>query len=408
MKVDRIKGINNRRPLEALGRTSTQTDTGAYFVADAVNVDLDPSQKPRLRPGYTMVQPGASSRGLFAVKDESYAYVGVGSQLMHFDGTTMEAVGVLASPTVPLAYVETPLGVVCSDTIRMQLLRGKISRDLVPAAPNPVPSVSSLGAGMLQAGQYGVIFVTENALGQRSAFTPPVYVNALANSAFTFSRPTSTQRVAIYITALDGEIFYRSATLEPNQTTLTLVASYTDGEPISYTHAVASMPAGHVLGYHNGRLLSGMEDVVFVSMPYTPGLYRVARDFIPLGERATMILGVEAGVFIGTASCCYFLPGGDPTAADLNEIATFGIVEGTLARMPNSLDWMVFTARGPARLTAEGGLQLLQDENMTFEPANIGASLVREQDGLRTLITSLRNVGQEGAYVGSFMKFEQG
>jgi hypothetical protein len=90
----------------------------------------------------------------------------------------------------------------------------------------------------------------------------------------------------------------------------------------------------------------------------------------------------------------------------MTEVAPYGAVEGTLTEVPNSTDLMWFTPRGQLRATQGGALTLLQDKEIQFPTAAIGASVFRETNGMRQHITTLAEPVPTGSAVArSFMTF---
>ncbi len=402
VKIDTFKGINNRRPTDRLGVDETGT-----FVRDAVNVDLSAVGTFQRRAGFDLLQATTNGRGLFAPKSGICAYFASGNQLMHFDGdATITAIKTLASPASDIAYTDTPVGVVCSDGFTLTLLADNTIKPLSPASVNPRPQAIAGTGGALPVGGYMVTTAHVDAYGQRSEFDMPQSVDVPASGKITLVRASSQQKVAVFVTAADGEVFYNAGTMLPGETSLEIVVANTSGEPLSYM-VMAPLPAGVALGYSKGRLYSAIGNIVAYSMPYNLGLYRPAIDFIPLDASVTLLAGVEGGIYIGTTKAVYFLPAGTPEQSSLQTVAGFGAVRGTLAALPDSTDVMFFTDRGPVRATASGAITLLQDRDIAFSKSDAGAAIVRESNGMRQFVAALSNPAPSGAaVVGSYMDAE--
>lgn len=401
MKIDTFKGINNKRPTDRLGVSDE-----AAFVRDAANVDLSAVGTFQRRPGYDLVLAASSGRGLFAPKSGAYAYFASGDQLMHFDGVAAAPIKTLASAVSDLAYTETPTGVVASDGFSMSLLQDLQVKPLAPAGVNPRPLATASTGGALPAGAYMVTTAHVDAQGQRSQFDLPQSVIVPANGRITLTRAASPQRLVVFVTAPDGEVFYNAGTMLPNEVVLDVVVLTTSGEPMAY-NVMALLPAGEVLAYHKGRLYSAVGNIVFYSLPYNLGLYRPAQDFIPLDADVTMLAAVEGGLYIGTAKAIHFMASSTPEQATFPRVAGYGAVRGTLATIPDSTDVMFFTDQGPVRAGSGGELRALQEREIAFPQAGSGAAFVRESNGLTQFVAALANPAPSAAAVmGSYMDAE--
>lgn len=394
MKIERFTGINNRQPIDRL----KPDEAGGMPVRDAVNVDLSASATNQRRAGYQRILAMPKSRDPFDVAG-GFLFASE-SKLYKFDGVAATEVTTLTSEHSRIAYANTPQGVAWSDGFTLNLFDGTTRRIL----PNqPAPAVSAITGGSLIAGTYGVRFVAMRADGQQSAPTVPVYISVSDNGAIQVSSVGHTERVGVSVTAPDGEVFYRETALEVGQSTATIPLLASAGQPLGQD-IVSALPAGSILEFANGRLLSVVGSVLFYSQPWAMGLYRPAYDFIPLADEITLVKSVEGGLYLATTKQTFFLAGGDISKASLTVVAPYGAAKGTLAEQPNSLNPMWHTSRGPVLADQSGGLNLLQDKDIAYPEAGDGTSIVRESNGLRQLITSLsKTLPSGGAVFGSYM-----
>lgn len=400
MKIERFTGINNRQPVDRI----RETDAGMP-VRDAVNVDLSASGTFQRRPGYEQVITMANCRDLREVKGG--ALFASGDRLYRFDGTTTTEVATLASPFARVAYADSPLGTIWSDGFTLNIYSGT-SKKLTPAVPNPVPVASASVLGSLTAGTYGVFFTSIRSDGQQSAPTFPQYITVPSNGSIQVSASGHTERIAVFITAVDGEMFYREGSIEVGQTSAVFPVLSGAGQPIRY-EPISDLPPGQILAVDSGRLLSADGPYLFYSLPWNMGLYRPAKDFIPFPEDITLIAPSEGGVYLCTTSKTYWLPGGDISKADLSDIAPYGAIKGTLSEVPNSLDLMWFSPRGPVRASPGGQIALVQDQQIAFsaDTQAQGAAMYREQNGLRQFVAALtKQTSSSGAVFGSYMDAE--
>jgi len=121
------------------------------------------------------------------------------------------------------------------------------------------------------------------------------------------------------------------------------------------------------------------------------------------------VASVEGGAYIATLSETWWFPGGDISKADAVRLLPYGAVRGTLSKMPNSTDLMWFTPRGPVRATQGGEVVALQDQQIAFPEADAGASIWRESNGLRQLISAITSNPRSppgAAVAGTYMEAE--
>ncbi len=397
-----FRGINNRLPPDRLRKIGDREE-GA-FVRDAKNVDLTDAGSFQRRPGVTRKGEDTNCRGLFSAGDHGYYAAGAQLKMIDVSGSSFDVV-TLPSPHAPLNFTETPYGVVVSDTYSLRLLSGVNVLPLTPPALNPEPSVAA-GAGGLIAGTYALMFAAEDPVTkQRSVMTYPVEITVPDGSAVVVTVPAYARDTAVFMTAVGGEIFYREQTIPAGSTTVTVSLATSSGEPLAYQH-MSELPPGNIMAHFFGRLISVRDNYLAYSAPYCLGMYRPSRDYIIMSDPITMVAPLERGLIIATAKGTWLLPGTDIATAEMRQVAPFGAVPGTLTTVPNSSDLMWFSDRGPVR-ERNGEITLLQDENIAFAPAQAGASVVREENGLRQFITVLTgNSPTAAAVVGSYIEAE--
>lgn len=399
-KINRFTGINNRQPIDRI----KPTDAGMP-VRDALNVDLSDVGTLQRRPGTTKKLSGTNVRDLFQI--QGGALFADGDRLKLFNGSSASEVATLTTPHARVSYVQTPLGVVWSDGYRLNVYKGT-SKRLAPATPNPEPFAVAASGGALTAGTYGVMFTSIRSDGQQSAPTIPVYVSVPQGGIIQVTASGHADRIAVFITAPDGEVFYREGSIEVGQSSAIFPLVRGEGQPVAF-EVTADLPAGAILALHKGRLLSAVGPYLYFSQPWNMGLYRPATDFIPMAEDITLVAPVEGGVYLATLAETWWLPGGDITKADAIRLHPYGAVRGTLARLDDSNDLMWFTPKGPVRASQDGQIQALQEDAVVFPSADAGASIWRESNGLRQLISAIStnpSIPPGAAVAGSYMDAE--
>jgi hypothetical protein len=396
MKIERFNGINNRVPPDRFKRD----EAGAMPVRDAINVDLSTAGTLQSRQGYEMIVEQSGCRSAFTV-DDTGALVAVGDELHRFDGANLVKLDDLGSAFSRVAYVKTPLGVVWSDGYTTKIVKGWVSSRLLPAEPNPMPTIYVDSVGSLQAGTYNVSFAAVFPDGRRSQMSYPLTFDVPENGRIEVNIGTQPNPVQVFVTAAGGSVYYRQGQASSGVFNVAIHAA--QGEPVRY-EVEAEIPPARILAYRNGRIYSATGSMVYFTQPWS-FLTRPLSDYIPLPDDVRLIAAVDAGLFICTATKTWFLAG-EPQEATLTEVAPYGAVEGTLTELPNSTDLMWFTPRGQLRATQSGEFALLQDKEIQFPSAPLGASVFRETNGMRQHITTMAAPTETGAAVArSFMTF---
>jgi hypothetical protein len=130
-------------------------------------------------------------------------------------------------------------------------------------------------------------------LGERVACTdsPVVQVSAIPQSSD--ARVVATR---LYVTALDGTVFYAEVDVPAGQTTYTLTGFFGTGQPLT-TQFMTAPPPGQLLEYHDGRIYVAAGSNIFATQPLRYGLHDPLEDFLMYPERVTLLKSVDAGLF---------------------------------------------------------------------------------------------------------------
>jgi hypothetical protein len=269
--------------------------------------------------------------------------------------------------------------------------------------PQVAPSVNAQIGGSLPEGYYQVAISYTRADGLEGGTSVPVRVLSPASGYITVDNIYAPSGYAanVYVTATNGDVFYRVAT--------TTASSY--GIPIFPEQSVRPvgllmlpMPAGAIVRYHDGRLLVAAGNTLYYSEPYNLALTNPVRGYIPFPEPITMVEPCQNGVYV-SAEQTYWLAG-DMAAAEMTTALPYKAVARTSGQVPNanSVWWM--SERGMVLGAPDGQVKNLQEENVAVDPAIVGASLYREQDGMKQMISTLFGPQSTVMAASSFMDAE--
>lgn len=406
-------GIDNRDPEQALARD----DNGAVNVArDAVNVDIDRAGKVARRTGYTKIVAAHGAASLWASPEFPFGlYVDNGMlRGVRESGETFDVRDGMGAE--PVSYAVAAGRVYWSSAAQ----NGVVSPDGVPAdwgIPTPgFPHVSALAsAGGLFAGVYQIAVTFLTPTGEESGAGPAARVLVADGGGVQIDVPQPPDpawRVRIYATDANGDMFYSAFTLAAGIAQAQLGA-HVNGRPLT-TQFLEPMPPGHIVRRFGGRLLVARGNLVTWSEPLRYGLTNVARNAVALPADITMMepLGAgtdAAGVLVASGAKTYWLPGADPAKFNAQIVRAHGVVPGTALRVPGdvfalqtSADvayWVDDAGTGCIGL-AGGEVTTLQAAQAIAPSAVSGASLYRDRNGLRQIVTTLRGAQERGLAMG--------
>lgn len=185
------------------------------------------------------------------------------------------------------------------------------------------------------------------------------------------------------------------------------LTAFTAGATASARHdplALSAMPAGQIVRHHNGRLLVAKNNLLYYSEPFALHLNDPARGYIPFPAEITLVEPCGQGFFVA-ADQTYFVAG-DIAQADVSTPLPHGAIPYTSLASATGTEVWWMSERGLVRGTPGGQTTYAQAQHVVTGGAAAGATLQREQDGVRQLITSMFNTQQSRAAASTYMDAE--
>lgn len=408
-------GIDNLNAEQSLQRD----DQGKTVIAlrDAENVDLDRQGKPSRRGGYAKVVSASSAHSLWGDPDFPFGLYVDGGNLMGLreDAETFQIRDGLGLQPVSCALAAG------SAYWSSASQNGKVTADGTPApwgitSPPGPPSAVLASNGGLAGGRYQVTATFLSASGEESGAPEGVVLDVPTNGGLQLQDipqpPDNTWRVRIYATPTNGDVFYAAMTLPAGMTSAVL-GVHRPGKPLA-TQFLDVMPPGHIVRWFNGRLYVAMNNVMGYTEALRYGLTHLSNNRLTFQTRLAMMepLGAgdeAAGIFVASGAKTYWLPGADPAQFNLKIVRAHGVVPGTSIRVPGDVFGLETTApviywlddAGTGCLGLPGGVVVPLRQNQVIAPAaEAGASLYRDQDGYRQVITALVGGRERGMAIG--------
>ena len=402
VRIDKLDGVNNRLPPERLQRRSQE---GALdFVQSAVNGNFTDAGTFRRREGSVKTLSGDDCHSFWA--DAGVGYIVDGVDLMRVvleAGEPTQAVIGQVTPGLQMSYAKPVDEVYASNGVQRFRIKdsGEVFEWGVPV-PTRVPTIST-SSGLLKAGRYQLVISHLSEDGEEGGTTFPAQVVLSDNGAIELSdipqRPGHS--TLIYCTLCDGDIFYKVGATTGSAFTVLSTNEYGQ-RPIGLL--MNQTPPGSIVRHLNGRLLVAAGNILYYSEPYNFGLYNPARNYIPFPAPITMVEPCQNGFFI-SADQTYWVDG-EISEADLNPVLPYKAIAGTGAPVPNqnAVWWM--SERGAVVGTQDGQAQNIQEKTVAIDPGVVGASLFREQDGMKQMISTMFGPQSTVMSASSFMDAE--
>lgn len=394
-------GINNRVPDHQLAIVERGRKAGDY-VRNAVNVDLTQAGTLQRREGTELKTALTGAHSLWAHDDGAYCVA----------GTTLYAIDRHLSPTavktdmVPgmrVSFAAMPNGdVYWSSEVANGRIRNGVNGPAGVGVPNPAPTVTAATGGALPAGKYQIAITAAPDGVEESGATWPVQVDVPEGGSITIADMPSGMK-NIYMTTQNGDLL--GYVLSTTATSYVLAVMLVGLGPQLQTLGMQPLPPGHIVAHFRGRRLVASGSTLVYSEPHAYGLYNPMRDYIPFPARITIVAPVEGGVYV-VADKTYWLAGEDIDKARVVTLLPYGAVEGTTGTMDTSTDVWWFSDRGVVVGDTQGQVKNIQEETVAVESAQAGATLYREQDGQRRLVTSLLGTDASTGAANSFMDAE--
>ncbi|MGO4700293.1 hypothetical protein [Dyella sp. 2RAB6] len=298
-------GIDNKSDI-----TSLKADDRGRVIAlrDAVNVDIDRNGGIDRRAGARLV---LALPGLHSLWSGDHGTFGVaGGQLYAITPQAVRPVAALNSDD-PCSFDTLNEATVVSNRTSLVEVRGSAARPLALPRGAP-PALAAAAAGGLPGGRYSVAvsYVRGDQEGALSTAQLLVLTDGQGIQLQGIQWPVGMDRLRVYRTELGGEVFYHCTDVPAG------MLSYLLGNDqlgrAATTQFLAPMPPGEFVQLWRGRLLLARGRTLIFSEPLNYGLTSPRHGFVQFASRITLIVGVQAGVFVGTREGVVFLRGTKP------------------------------------------------------------------------------------------------
>lgn len=389
-------GMNNVAPDHALPTTKYGR---VNALRNAVNTDVDSAGWLRRRAGYTRIVSGANIRGGFSCPIGTFFVQGSRLLRLNDDNTTTLLFDGVVGNDITYEYFNG--AVYFSDTWvtkRITAAGAKEWGQNTPAAP-----LLYTVSGALPAGTYVAAVTTLDSEGRESGASETTTIKLNTISGIRITGLTTGVTSRIYLTSNNGAVLFFTAATSSGQYDVT-VPGYDSGKPLD-TQFLSKPPAGRIIRHYKGRLYIADGKTVWFTEPYSPDLVHRGRGFFQFTDPVTVMEPGETGMWF-VAGTTEFYAGNGPEDFTPTTKLNYGAVYGTSQLLPRTKDAIWYSTKGVVMGTKDGQAENLQEANVAAGSGTTGASLVREQDGIRHMIVSVQNPNVSPLAASSFIEME--
>jgi hypothetical protein len=375
------KGMNNRQEDFALPKGTAR---------NAVNADFDNMGRGKRRAGYTLVYSGINVR--HGYESPIGSFIVEGADLKSWDGGAT-ATTIFSGVFGEICTFDYFNGVVYfSDGIVSKKIKtGGVVADWGMSRPGDATLSST--TGLLDAGVYLGAISHINSLGEESGASTMVSIKITANRGIVFTLPSMQEAQAdsycLYLSTANGSTLYKVAETSGSSYTVSL-AGYDSGKILDLEFHDAP-PAGRIIRHFRGRNYIA-DDTGLVWYTDADDLDHVdmRNNYFQYPAPVTVMEPVDGGIFI-VADRTYFRSGGDPEEASTSVLLDYGALLGTGARVLNSSNVSWMSDRGMIMGSADGQVKNMVEEQVAVESGTSGSAIVRENNGIRQFISTIKN-----------------
>jgi len=398
-----FKGMNNRAEDYSL---PVNSDDSNARVRNAVSVDFTNAGKIKLRNGSTKKCSGLNMKYGFSCSQGQFVVDGTVLKKVNTDWTTTDISGGILGDT--FAHYEHNNELFFSDGLRGKKILNGTAQNWGMSNP-PAPVVYS-STGIFGAGVYLCCLTFYDALGNESGASDIVSVSVTENSSIVFtSLPSSSDSqvigIRLYMTTANGQVFYQCGDVAIGTLSYSVTLAY-DGEKVLETLFMTKPPAGQIIREHNGRLLIAKDNLLYVTEAYSTDLVsQLSNSVFQFSNDITVVEPVDDGVWI-VADKTYFFAGSGPENFRQLTKLEYGAALGTGQKHANgNVYW--FSTRGLIMAGNGGEIKNMQENQVAPDYSDKGAMLIREENGIKQAIASLKDSSMSSMAASSWITAEQ-
>lgn len=352
------KGKNN---------VAKETSLPEGSLREAINVDIDDVGNARRREGYELLYSGSDIDSLYK------NYFREGSSLKYLNDDNTASI-VTSVAKYKISYTKINELIYCTDGTDNFILDG------LTAYPLGAPTPKLMGQEP-ESGDIQTTYTYRNQLTGEESGAARGLVNAVS------SEKVGYDLIQWNTTGNDGRFYDASGR-------------------ILETQFMDILPAGQIIEYYKGKMYIADGSTLWFSQPYRFGVNKTSADFFSFPSHITICVAVDSGIYV-VADQTYFITFSKTEEASLREVSQDVAVEGTGLLISGSDLGFEFESEvaywfGPKGATIglpDGQVHNITDDVLVINDnsSNIGASLYKEYNGIKQIISSMPIGGEVSA-----------
>lgn len=394
-------GINQRdREQDLISPIIDQKEIGRLELREAKNFDLTNRLSLVSRAGYSKILdiPGAHSG--FPFEDKIVCMCSEGLILIDPLAKTYSVINANVSTDFPVSYARYGNQLYWANGSENGKIENGINSSWGLTRPGS-PTVEATSDGGFTAGNYQVVLTFIDGYMETGAGKGvPVSLSSGNGIRLTnIPQPENgTAKIRVYITPVNGEVFLKYSEFLAG-TTEAFLTTGALGKRLN-TQFFDKPPVGHIVRKFRDRLLIAKGKFIFYSAPQRPNLFRPSVDVLPpFNGRIKMIVPVQDGFFVDDGSLSFVsFSKSDDTAIIRLLPEEHSVIEGSDVLVPGYWFGLQgtkepvgfwWTSKGFPVIGGPGGqVTPVGDKEIAIPQYKVGASLLKEKNGLRQIISA--------------------
>lgn len=391
---------------------SRETELPSGAARELLNVDLTNSGELSRRKGYTSVYSSSRMHSLFSTKDMTVFLEDTTLKRLKPDFSTTD-IRTGLDPDNPISYIDAPGGLIYysngddNGVITADGQHDEWGVDAPVGQPNLLQSTGSLNAGTYQV---AITYLSTRGEESGSTLATQITVPNAGGVQLINIAQSDAASVNVYVTATDGQTLYWQANV-PMGTTEYSFTTLNKGRALE-TQFMERMPPGQIVRGFRGRAWVAVGDLLIFSPALRYGLYDPRFDYFRFPARIDILQIVQDGVYV-TSDATYFLEGNDPQEFKQTSVYPYPGVPGTGLAVPASkfnedndligdasqedvAFW--YSTHGAVIGYPGGNVKPVTEDRVSIPEYEKGATLLREEDGIKQLVTSLTGKGSPNSF----------
>lgn len=365
-----------------------------------VNADVDAVGQLRRRGGYSKVLSGAGLRGAYSCPLGTFVIQNATLCRLESDNSLTQLFAGVFGDYVSYDYFNG--AVYFSDGL---ITRRITSSGVEPWGQDvPLPPVLHPVPGLLPPGTYLAAITTVDASGRESGASEVVSIALNTSSGIRFSNLPADKTARLYLSTTNGRTLHAVVDSIGSGDYPVLAEGYDGGKPLD-TVGLSAPPPGRIIRHHRGRIYVVDGDVVWYTEAYSTDLVDRGAGFFQFPAPVTVFEPVDAGIWV-VSETTEFFAGTGPEDFQPSQRLNYGAVFGTSQVLPRTREVIWYSSRGLVFGSADGQIKNLQEENVAAGSGSSGATLVREQNGLRQCLVSVKDPTVSPLVADSFLEME--